>query len=43
MERFLHWVTDELGRFSLVQRATKEEGAPQFGHFFLWFLWQGLR
>ena len=30
MEGFLHWVTDELGRFSLVQRATKGEGAPQF-------------
>ena len=30
MEGFLHWATDELGRLSLVQRATKEEGAPQF-------------
>jgi hypothetical protein len=40
VEGFLHWVTDELGHFSSVQRATKGEGAPQFGHFFLWFLWQ---
>ena len=43
VEGFLHWVTDELGRFSSLQRATKEEGTPQFGHLFLWFLWQGSR
>jgi hypothetical protein len=42
MEGFLHWVIDELERFSLVQRATKGEGAPEFGHFSFWFLWQGL-
>jgi hypothetical protein len=30
VEGFLHWATDELGRLSSVQRATKEEGAPQF-------------
>ena len=30
MEGFLHWATDELGSLSLVQRATKEDGAPQF-------------
>jgi hypothetical protein len=41
MEGFIHWIPDELGRFSSVQRATKGEGTPQFGHFFLWFLWQG--
>jgi hypothetical protein len=33
VEGFLHWVTDELERFSSVQRATKGEGAPEFGHF----------
>jgi hypothetical protein len=38
VEGFLHWVTDELGRFISVQRAIKGEGAPQFGHFFLWFV-----
>jgi hypothetical protein len=30
VEGFLHWATDELGSLSSVQRATKEEGAPQF-------------
>jgi hypothetical protein len=30
VEGFLHWATDELGRLSSVQRATKEEGAPRF-------------
>jgi hypothetical protein len=35
VEGFLHWATDELGCLSSVQRATKGEGAPQFGHFFL--------
>jgi hypothetical protein len=38
VEGFLHWVIDELGHFSSVERATKEEGAPQFGHFSFWFL-----
>jgi hypothetical protein len=39
VEGFLHWVTatGELGRFSSVQRATKGEGAPQFGHSFSGF------
>jgi hypothetical protein len=41
VEGFLHWATDELGRLISVQRATKGEGAPQFGQFFLWILWQG--
>jgi hypothetical protein len=41
VEGFLHWATDELGRLSSVQRATKGEGAPQFGHFSFWFLLQG--
>jgi hypothetical protein len=40
VEGFLHWVIDELGHFSLVQREKKEEGAPQFGHFSFWFLWK---
>jgi hypothetical protein len=30
VEGFLHWAAEELGRFISVQRATKEEGAPQF-------------
>jgi hypothetical protein len=30
MEGFLDWATDELGHLNSVQRATKEEGAPQF-------------
>jgi hypothetical protein len=30
VEGFLHWATDELGSLSSVQRAKKEEGAPQF-------------
>jgi hypothetical protein len=30
VEGLLHWATDELGRLSSVQRATKEEGAPHF-------------
>jgi hypothetical protein len=33
VEGFLHWATYELGRLSSVQRATKGEGAPQFGQF----------
>jgi hypothetical protein len=41
MEGFLHWATDELGRFNSMQRETKGEDAPQFGYFFFWFLWQG--
>ena len=32
MEGFLHWVTDELGRFSSIQRATKG------GHTTIWAL-----
>jgi hypothetical protein len=36
VEGFRHWAADELGRLSSVQRATKEEGAPQFwAHLFL--------
>jgi hypothetical protein len=42
VEGFLHWVKEELERFTSVQRATKGEGAPEFGHISLWILWQGL-
>jgi hypothetical protein len=34
VEGFLHWAAEELGRFISVQRATKGEGAPHFGHIF---------
>jgi hypothetical protein len=33
VEGFLHWATDELGRLSSVQRATKERAHHSFGHF----------
>jgi hypothetical protein len=35
VEGFLHSATDELGRLSSIQRETKGEGTPQFGHIFL--------
>jgi hypothetical protein len=31
MEGFLHWVKEEGERFISVERATKGEGAPEFG------------
>ena len=42
VEGFLHWVKEELERFTSVQRAAKGEGEPVFGHISLWILWQGL-
>jgi hypothetical protein len=31
VEGFLHWVIEELERFTSVQRETKGEDAPEFG------------
>ena len=40
MEGFPYWVTKELENFTSVQRATKGEGAPEFGHISFWILWK---